>query len=143
MLKSYERFRQACVATAWGYFFFMAYMLLNPRPPVDFVPQYMFSAIHFFAFAALGALVGLGRRKTSSYYWFGILFLWCSGSEYLQPYFGRFFELMDIVQNTLGVGVGLLFASLLRRALEGSQTSKQTSASSRAFASSEEIEGTK
>ena len=112
MRNRYEGIRRFFVVVGWLYFIFMAFMLLHPRPPVDYVPQYMFSVAHFLAFAALGALVGFARRKTTSYYWFGILFVWCSGSEYLQRYTGRFFEMRDIIQNTLGVGFGLPLAWL-------------------------------
>lgn len=119
-MSKYERFRRVCVYGGLLYFVFMAYMLLHPKPPTKIVPPQLFNVVHFLAFAALGGIVGLARKRTSSYYWFGILFLWCSGSEYLQILTGRKFEIIDIVQNTLGVGTGLLVAAPLRRLLDRS-----------------------
>ena len=116
-MNRYERFRRFCVVAGWLYFCFMAYMLLHPRPPIPPIARFNFGYVHFCAFIVLGAIVGLARKKTSSYYWFGILFVWCAGSEFLQRYTGRNFELRDIIQNTLGVGVGLPIGAVLRTLL--------------------------
>lgn len=117
-MTNYERLRKLCVGLAWLYFFFTAYMLLHPKPPTPLVPPPLFNVVHFLAFGALGGLVGLARKRTSAWYWFGILFIWCSGSEYLQNFTGRKFEIIDIVQNTLGVATGLLVAAPVRLLLE-------------------------
>ena len=63
--RQYESVRKPANVVAWLYFIFMAYMLLNPQPPIEFIPEYTFSWLHFLAFSALGVLVGLARRNAS------------------------------------------------------------------------------
>lgn len=113
--RQYESVRKPANVVAWLYFIFMAYMLLNPQPPIEFIPEYTFSWLHFLAFSALGVLVGLARRNASWLYLLALLWGWSVGSECLQPYTGRYFEFLDIVQNVVGSTSGLFVVWLVRR----------------------------
>ena len=113
--RHYERLRKYAVVVAWFYFFYMAFMLLQPEPPTEIIPPETFSILHFLAFFALGVFVGASRRRWSSARWFVVLSLWGTSTEIIQPYVGRSYELQDVVQDIIGSGVGLAFAALLRR----------------------------
>ncbi len=113
----YEQLRKLAIVVAWLYFFFMAYMLFQPQPPTEFIPDESFSIIHFLAFFALGTLVGAAKARWSWLIWFSLMFAWGAGSEILQPYFGRYYEFQDIVQDILGSAVGFGAASLAKRYL--------------------------
>ena len=114
-LKRYEPQRRAALIVGWLYFVFMAYMLLHPMPPTEFIPEFAFSWIHFLAFVALGAFVGLARRRLCVFAWLALLLAWGVGSEFLQRYTGRYFEVGDIIQNVCGVSIGLFSSWALRK----------------------------
>ncbi len=115
--RQYERLRTPAIVVAWLYFLFMAFMLLQPKPPTEFIPDESFSIIHFLAFLALGLLVGAAQTKWSRFVWLALMFAWGAGSEIIQPYVGRFYEFQDIVQNVIGAALGLGLACLAKRYL--------------------------
>lgn len=97
-----------------AYFIWMAYMLLTPRPevpPIGFAVDFL----HLGAFGVLGIGVGLARRRWSTERWRVLLLVWAVGSECLQILTGRYFELIDICQNVVGILLGLEAARRLRR----------------------------
>ncbi len=95
---------------AVGYLFFSCFMLLYPLPhkilPKDFIS---FSWLHFAAFAFLGFAFEMGRLRFSLLVMTVLLLLYGPITEWLQPFTGRYFEWIDIVEDTLGVlaGIGL------------------------------------
>ncbi len=88
-------------------------MLLTPRPPVPKV-GWGINFLHLGAFGVLGLGVGLARRNWTPGRWRVFLLLWAVGSECLQILTGRYFELIDIFQNVVGVLLGLEAGRLLR-----------------------------
>ena len=111
--KKRERIR-ICVAYLTGvYFIWMAYMLLTPRPempPLGFALDFL----HLGAFGVLGIGVGMARKNWSTGRWRVLLLLWAVGSECLQILTGRYFELIDIAQNVVGILLGLEAGRLVR-----------------------------
>lgn len=108
-----ERIRIIVAYLTGTYFIWMAYMLLTPRPPV---PEVGFSLdfLHLAAFGVLGLGVGLARRRWTRGRWRVLLLLWALGSECLQIFTGRYFELVDIFQNVVGILLGLEAGRLFR-----------------------------
>ncbi len=95
------------------YFIWMAYMLLTPKPevpPLGFAIDFL----HLGAFGVLGLGVGLARRNWTTGRWRALLLLWAVGSECLQILTGRYFELIDIFQNVVGILLGLEAGRLIR-----------------------------
>ena len=115
----FERLRKLAIVVAWLYFLFMAFMLLQPQPPTEFIPPETFSILHFLAFFALGVLVGIASANWSPFVWFALICVWGAGTEYIQPYVGRFYEFQDVVQDFVGAAVGLVAAYLTKRYLIG------------------------
>lgn len=96
-----------------AYFIWMAYMLLTPKPevpPLGFAIDFL----HLGAFGVLGLGVGLARRNWTTGRWRALLLLWTVGSECLQILTGRYFELIDIFQNVVGILLGLEAGRLIR-----------------------------
>lgn len=96
-----------------AYFIWMAYMLLTPKPevpPLGFAIDFL----HLGAFGVLGLGVGLARRNWTTGRWRALLLLWAVGSECLQILTGRYFELIDIFQNVVGILLGLEAGRLIR-----------------------------
>ncbi|MCR5359640.1 MAG: VanZ family protein [Thermoguttaceae bacterium] len=110
----HPRFLLFCRAAAWAYFLFTLYALLSPRPFGDFeIPIPAFSVIHAAAFAVLGFLFELARGTFSRRIaWFSLL-LYGPLTEVLQPLTGRYFEWIDIFEDTVGVALGVIAARLL------------------------------
>lgn len=105
-----ERIRVIVAYFTGAYFWWMAYMLLTPRPNVrkiTFGFDLVLMLLHFGAFFVLAFGVGLSRRKWSTGRWRVALLVWAVVSECLQILTGRFFEFRDIFQNAFGVFVGL------------------------------------
>lgn len=108
-----ERIRKIVAVLAGAYFVWMAYMLLTPAPeipPIGFAIDFL----HLGAFGVLGLGVGLARRNWTPWRWRVLLLLWAVGSECLQEYTGRCFQLVDIFQNVVGILLGLEAGRLLR-----------------------------
>ena len=111
--KKRERIRISVAYLTGVYFIWMAYMLLTPRPempPLGFALDFL----HLGAFGVLGIGVGLARKNWSTGRWRVLLLLWAVGSECLQIFTGRYFELIDIAQNVVGILLGLEAGRLLR-----------------------------
>lgn len=107
-----ERIRKKVAYITGAYFIWMAYMLLTPRPdipPIGFAIDFL----HLGAFGVLGIGVGIARRNWTPGRWRVLLLLWAVGSECLQELgrrflnTGRYFELVDIFQNVVGILLGL------------------------------------
>ncbi len=111
--KSRERIRIIVAYLTGAYFIWMAYMLLTPRPEVPRV-GFALDFLHLGAFGVLGIGVGLARKNWSTGRWRVLLLLWAVGSECLQILTGRYFELIDIAQNVVGILLGLEAGRLLR-----------------------------
>lgn len=112
--KKRERIRISVAYLTGVYFIWMAYMLLTPRPevpPLGFALDFL----HLGAFGVLGIGVGLARKNWSTGRWRVLLLLWAVGSECLQILTGRYFELIDIAQNVVGILLGLEAGRLVRR----------------------------
>jgi len=101
------------------YFCFLNYMLLAPQPWLwfDFIPGQIktFSLLHMTIYGFLTFGVELLRQRHSCLFWYVFFVLWGILSEFLQPLTGRCFEIIDIIQNTIGVtaGVGLGYLAKL------------------------------
>lgn len=111
--KKRERIRISVAYLTGVYFIWMAYMLLTPRPempPLGFALDFL----HLGAFGVLGIGVGVARKNWSTGRWRVLLLLWAVGSECLQILTGRYFELIDIAQNVVGILLGLEAGRLLR-----------------------------
>lgn len=104
--KKRERIRIIVAYLTGAYFIWMAYMLLTPYPPVPKI-GWGISILHLGAFGVLGIGVGTARRRWTSRRWRVLLLLWAVGSECLQILTGRYFELIDIFQNVVGILLGL------------------------------------
>lgn len=112
--KKRERIRISVAYLTGVYFIWMAYMLLTPRPevpPLGFALDFL----HLGAFGVLGIGVGWARKNWSTGRWRVLLLLWAVGSECLQILTGRYFELIDIAQNVVGILLGLEAGRLVRR----------------------------
>ncbi len=71
---------------------------------------------HFIAYCVLMFPVALRKPK----YWFVILIffaVWSGGIELIQPYVNRYGEWLDMLANTAGLLLGVLFGGLVRRRL--------------------------
>ncbi|MBR4104455.1 MAG: hypothetical protein IKK39_10400, partial [Thermoguttaceae bacterium] len=79
-------------------------------PPLGFAIDFL----HLGAFGVLGLGVGLARRNWTTGRWRALLLLWAVGSECLQILTGRYFELIDIFQNVVGILLGLEAGRLIR-----------------------------
>ncbi|MBR4834879.1 MAG: hypothetical protein IKU86_11195 [Thermoguttaceae bacterium] len=108
-----ERIRKIVSYSTGAYFIWMAYMLLTPRPSVPKV-GFAVDFLHLGAFGVLGLGVGLARKNWTSGRWRVLLLAWAVGSECLQIFTGRYFELIDIFQNVVGILLGLEAGRLLR-----------------------------
>jgi len=108
-----ERIRKIVAVLTSAYFIWMAYMLLTPAPEVPRV-GIAIDFLHVIAFFALAFGVGLARRNWKPGRWRVLLLLWAVGSECLQEYTGRCFQLVDIFQNVVGVLLGLEAGRFLR-----------------------------
>lgn len=102
----YQRIRKIAAVAAGLYFCFMTYMLLTPLPPTGIIPKSIFSWIHFLAFALLGFLTEIAQRNRSGVLYPLLLCCWGVATEFIQPYTGRYFELIDIYQNLSGLCAG-------------------------------------
>ena len=73
---------------------------------------------HLIAFTLLGFLVELSRNQRSRFFWIGVLFCYSVATEILQgllnPLFHRTFDWQDIVQNILGVWLGVFIGYYCR-----------------------------
>lgn len=79
---------------------------LDSLPPVPGTDK----THHFIAYATLSFPVALRKPKSWLYVVFGIL-LFSGAIELIQPYVNRYGEWLDMAANTLGVIVGIVFAS--------------------------------
>ncbi|MFT5571473.1 MAG: VanZ family protein [Cryomorphaceae bacterium] len=72
---------------------------------------------HFVAYAALMFPAALrGKRR-----WFLLALVyiaWSGGIELIQPYVNRYGEWLDLLANSIGVGIGALIGVLSRRLLQ-------------------------
>jgi len=75
-------------------------------------------AHHLLAYAALIFPVALRRPRL--WLWFGTGFmLWGGVVELLQPYVNRHAEWLDFMADTLGLLLGFVAASMVRRVTDG------------------------
>ena len=96
------------------YFCFTLYALFSPHPKLERIGIPNFSLIHTAAFAVLGGLVEIGRVKFSRRITWTLLLLYGPVTEILQPLTGRCFEVSDILEDLLGVLLGIGTAFLLK-----------------------------
>ena len=89
---------------------FFSFFSITPPSTIQNTDKYLHTAAYFFlSFSA-------SVRKPTNYilifiyfFFFGIVI------ELVQPYFARYFELLDILANSLGVFLAIAFADLLRK----------------------------
>lgn len=117
--KKRERTRIIVAYLTGAYFIWMAYMLLAPQPSFPKI-GWGIDLRHIGAFVVLGLGVGTARRNWTPGRWRVLLLLWAVGSECLQELgrrflnTGRYFELIDIFQNVVGILLGLEAGRLLQ-----------------------------
>ncbi len=110
--KKRERIRKFVAYLTGAYFIWMAYMLLTPQPSFPKI-GWEIDMRHIGAFGVLGLGVGAARRNWTPGRWRALLLLWAVGSECLQELgrrflnTGRYFELIDVFQNVVGILLGL------------------------------------
>lgn len=91
---------------AAAYFIFTLYSLFSPNP-FERIPIPCFSLIHAAAFFVLGLLFELARGRFPFIVLFLFLLAYGPLSEVIQPLTGRYFEWIDIVEDLLGVLLGV------------------------------------
>jgi hypothetical protein len=104
------------------YWLFLTYMLLKPGVENQ---EYWFmfpgidKLIHLCVFAFLGLSLLMSFKKLNLIYFFGIIFIYGSGTEILQEvmHMGRSFELLDILADVAGGSLGLLTYKVLLKYL--------------------------
>ena len=119
----FPRFLFFCRVAAWSYFLFTLYALFIPRPfGKAEIPA--FSIIHALAFAVLGFLFELARGRFSLKVSCFLLLAYGPLSEIIQPLTGRYFDWIDILEDTIGVILGIGLAWLLKFCLERRRTKR-------------------
>jgi hypothetical protein len=89
---------------------------LTPLPELPFAPG-SDKLHHFVAYAALMFPAALRGKR----HWFVLAFVyiaWSGGIEIIQPYVNRYGEWLDLLANSIGVGIGALAGLLSRRLLK-------------------------
>lgn len=89
---------------------FLSFVSINSGSIKYSGDKYLHTATYFFlSFPA-------SLKKPTNYFVISIYFI-CFGSiiELMQPYFNRYFELLDILANTIGILLAITFADQLRK----------------------------
>lgn len=108
-------------AVTFIYFCFLLFMLLHPDPWSFFgiksqnVSISGFSILHLLVFTLLALGTELGRTRLPFLFWLSALLLIGPATEYLQILTGRGFEWIDIIEDTVGVTLGMALGYGLRR----------------------------
>jgi len=104
------------------YFALMDIMLLSPNPWALFgfhrlyrQLEGVFSILHVLIFMALAVGVEIGRVRFPRIIWLVLLLCFGPATEVLQHFTGRAFELVDVLEDTVGVLLGFLFGFLFCR----------------------------
>ncbi|MGI5832831.1 MAG: VanZ family protein [Thermoguttaceae bacterium] len=105
--RSTLRLLTVCRIVAACYFLFTLYALFSPNPHLEKIGITTFSLIHTAAFFVLGFLFELARRRFPRRILYLLLILYGPLTEFLQPLTGRFFEWTDILEDIIGVSLGL------------------------------------
>lgn len=100
---------------AFAYFCFTLYALFSPNPRLEKIGIPTFSLIHTAAFIVLGGVVEIGRVKFPFCFALALLLLYGPLTEFLQPLTGRYFEWMDILEDLIGVVIGVGLALQAKR----------------------------
>ena len=89
---------------------FFSFFSVTPPSIIQSTDKYLHTAAYLFlSFSA-------SLRKPTNYILIFIYFVFFGiVIELIQPYFNRYFELLDILANSLGVFLGITFADLLRK----------------------------
>ena len=89
---------------------FFSFFSVTPTSAMQNTDKYLHTAAYFFlSFSA-------SVRKPTNYILIFIYFIFFGiVIELIQPYFNRYFELLDILANSLGVFLAITFADLLRK----------------------------
>ena len=89
---------------------FFSFFSITPPSTIQNTDKYLHTAAYFFlSFSA-------SVRKPTNYILIFIYFIFFGiVIELIQPYFNRYFELLDILANSLGVFVAITFAEFLRK----------------------------
>ena len=101
-----SRFLTICRVAAAAYFIFTLYSLFSPNP-FERIPIHHFSLIHAAAFFVLGFLFELARGRFPFIPVFLFLLVYGPLSEAIQPLTGRYFEWIDIIEDLVGVLLGV------------------------------------
>ena len=91
---------------AAAYFIFTLYSLFSPNP-FERLPIHHFSLIHAAAFFVLGLLFELARGRFPFVPVFLFLLAYGPLSEVIQPLTGRYFEWIDIIEDIVGILLGV------------------------------------
>jgi len=93
------------------YVIVLTFLLELPSDVAEEVPVgILMGYTHMFAFALLGFLVELSRKKRSILFWVGLLVMYSFATEVMQwllhPLCNRSFEWADLLQDVVGVLLG-------------------------------------
>ena len=89
---------------------FFSFFSVTPPSTIQNTDKYLHKAAYLFlSFSA--AL----RKPTNYILIFSYFVIFGIVIELIQPYFNRYFELLDILANSLGVFLAITFADLLRK----------------------------
>ena len=89
---------------------FFSFFSVTPPSTIQNTDKYLHTAAYLFlSFSA--AL----RKPTNYILIFSYFVIFGIVIELIQPYFNRYFELLDILDNSLGVFLAITFADLLRK----------------------------
>jgi hypothetical protein len=119
------RFKKIWQAVGWVMVAIVVWLSLTPKPPE--LPSFLGwdKAQHFAAYGCL--MLWFGMSFTRHWRWPLFLISLGVGLEFLQALTGRSFDPMDMVANTIGVGIGLGLAHItagLALAMVDAQMSK-------------------
>lgn len=103
-----SRFLTISRIAAAAYFVFTLYALFSPNPFERVpLPIFHFSIIHAAAFFVLGLLFELARDRFPFIPVFLFLLAYGPLSEVIQPLTGRYFEWIDILEDLVGILLGV------------------------------------
>ena len=87
-----------------------SFISVTPSSTVQDTDKYL----HTFAYLSLSFSAAF-RKPTNHIFIFSYFFLFGLTIELIQPYFDRYFELFDIIANSIGTLLAITFAELLRK----------------------------
>ena len=89
---------------------FLSFLSISPSSTIQGTDKYFHTVAYLFlSFSAAF------RKPTNHIFIFSYFLLFGLTIELIQPYFDRYFELFDIIANSIGTLLAITFAELLRK----------------------------